>query len=389
VQGFVVRRRGPFAVLVKGDDVNLQSIIQRRSSRRLGAGSALCVGASLLLTACPVEVPTDPGTTTTSTSTTTTSTTTTAPPLPTCEVPEAPVLSIISDLETLPFTIVGGGPIEVATLTAGQEPVDAVWTTTSSLPLAPYSGDTRVIARSASTSCVPTEIFDATYDVRPLYAGLSGTPDSPALAGTSPAFVGWATGSTDYVVGADVTPTYQTPANAVGPYGTDVVVLGNAGSITMTFLEHPITNGAGDDLAVFENGFVSGSTLFAELAYVEVSSNGVDFVRFDSASRQAAPIGGFALQSPTLLGGLAGKDSSGYGTPFDLTTLDNKALVRSGSVDLDAIRYVRIKDIVGAPDYPNVGDRYPDSFGRDVYDAHKTTGSGGFDLRAVGALHQG
>ncbi len=44
--------------------------------------------------------------------------------------------------------------------------------------------------------------------------------------------------------------------------------------------------------------------------------------------------------------------------------------------------------MVGASDYPNVGDSYLDSFGRQIFDAHLTTGSGGFDLRAVGVLNQ-
>jgi hypothetical protein len=99
-------------------------------------------------------------------------------------------------------------------------------------------------------------------------------------------------------------------------------------------------------------------------------------------------VSAFGNQQASLLGGLAGRDLGGFGTPFDLSTLTNKPAVRNGTVDLSNIRYVRIADIVGAADYPNVGDTYNDSFGRQVFDAHKTTGSGGFDLRAVGALHQ-
>lgn len=311
------------------------------------------------------------------------------PPLPVCDVPDAPVLTIISELETLPFTIDGGGPIEVATLAPDDDLDDAVWSETTSLALSGYSGATRVVARSASDDCDPQDIFDATYDVRPLYAPKAGTAGSPAVAATSPTFVGWATGYEDYVPGTDVTAGFQTPGNAVGPYSTSLVVLGNSGRITMTFADHSIKDGPGDDLAVFENGFTSsGNLLFTELAYVEVSSNGTDFVRFDSASRQPTPVGAFAYQPNDLLGGLAGKDESGWGTPFDLSALKNKRLVRDGSVDLDDIRYVRIVDVVGAADYPSVGDTYPDSFGRQIYDTHLTTGSGGFDLRAVGVFHQ-
>src|SRR5690606_35004466 len=117
-----------------------------------------------------------------------------------------------------------------------------------------------------------------------------------------------------------------------------------------------------------------------ELGYVEVSSNGTDFVRFDSASQQTTAVGAFGFQDPRLLGGLAGKDPAGFGTPFDLTALQNTTAVRNGTVDLAAVTHVRIVDVVGAADYPAVGDTYPDAFGRQILDAHKTVGSGGFDL---------
>lgn len=305
-----------------------------------------------------------------------------------CEVPDAPVLSIIDDDEVLPFTIPGGGPIEVAIQAADDDPADAVFTETDTLALTGLAGPTRVIARSGA-DCVGEDIFEAVYDVRDTYTGLPGVAGSTSTAveATSSSFIGWATGYTDYQPGSDVAASWQTPDNAVGPYSTSLVVLGNAGRITMTF-DTPITDGPGDDFAIFENGFTSGSQLFTELAYVEVSSNGVDFVRFDSASRQPTPVGAFAYQDPALLGGLAGKDPSGWGTVFDLSALSNKAAVRNGTVDLSAITHVRIVDVVGAADYPNVGDVYNDSFGRQIFDAHLTTGSGGFDLRAVGVLNQ-
>lgn len=323
--------------------------------------------------------------------TTTTTTTTTVVALPDCPVPDAPVLSIIDDDEVLPFTIPGDGPIEVAVLAASDDPSTAVFTETSTQALAGQSGLTRVLARSGSEDCTVTEGFDAVYDVQATYTGrpdLAGTT-SQAVAAAAPSLVGWATGYADYVPGADVTAGFQTPDNAVGPYTTGLVVLGNNGRITMTFAT-PITDGAGNDFAVFENGFTNGSAeqLFTELAYVEVSSNGVDFVRFDSASGQPAAVGAFGFQDPRLLGGLAGKDPGGWGTVFDLSALANKAEVRNGTVDLSAITHVRLRDVVGASDYPTTGDNYRDSFGRQIFDAHPTTGSGGFDLRAVGVLNQ-
>lgn len=312
------------------------------------------------------------------------------PTLPACATPEAPVLSIIDDDEVLPFTIEGGGPIEIATQPVTANPSDAVYVTASSLALSGLSGPTRVLARSGG-DCIANDRFEAVYDIRATY---SGRPDvagstSDAVSATSPSVLSWASGVAAYSPGADVTATFQTPNNAVGPYSTSIVSLGNGGSVTLSF-DSPIHDGAGNDFAVFENGFMSNPTaemLFTELAYVEVSSNGTDFVRFDSASRQPNAVGAFDYQDPRLIGGLAGKDPGGWGTTFDLRALANSPAVRNGTVNLTAITHVRLVDIVGASDYPNPGDTYLDSFGRQIFDTHKTTGSGGFDLRAIGVLN--
>ena len=194
----------------------------------------------------------------------------------------------------------------------------------------------------------------------------------------------------EYLPGADVSATcHQTPQHALGSYSTSVVSLGNGGSITLGFAD-PITDGLGDDLAVIENGFyadATGQLMFTELGYVEVSSNGTDFVRFDSASRRSDAVGGFDYQDVRELGGLAGKDGGGWGTPFDLDSLRNAPAVRSGTIDLGAITHVRIVDVVGAEDYPSAGDTYRDSFGRQVFDTHKGTGSGGLTCGRSAALH--
>ena len=65
-----------------------------------------------------------------------------------------------------------------------------------------------------------------------------------------------------------------------------MVSLGKGGSITLSF-DPPVSNGDGWDFAVFENGF---EDTFLELAYVEVSSDGVVFVRFDNASLTPDPV---------------------------------------------------------------------------------------------------
>ncbi|MCW5952695.1 MAG: hypothetical protein KIT69_10595, partial [Propionibacteriaceae bacterium] len=104
-------------------------------------------------------------------------------------IPQAPVLSVIAKTETLPFTLAGGGDIEVAVLTGTQTITDATWTVTDELPLAAYNGQTiRVLARAQGVTD-PADHFDATYTVRDTYPpgeGL-GTPENPSagIAGNS------------------------------------------------------------------------------------------------------------------------------------------------------------------------------------------------------------
>jgi hypothetical protein len=119
-----------------------------------------------------------------------------------------------------------------------------------------------------------------------------------------------------------------------------------------------------------------------ELGFVEVSSNGVDFARFDSAYIGETELGSFGTQPPNLMAGLAGKHRQGFGTPFDLELLRFRSLVQSGAVDLAAITHVRIVDIVG-------DGLTADSFGHPIYDPTPTSGSGGFDLEAVAVLNAG
>ncbi len=140
----------------------------------------------------------------------------------------------------------------------------------------------------------------------------------------------------------------------------------------LTF-DHPITNGADWDFAVFENSF---NDTFLELGYVEVSSNGNDFFRFPNESLTPNPVGAFGSVDPTNIDGLAAKYRQGYGTPFDLNLLAGV----SPLLDVNWVPYVRIVDIVG-------DGTYLDSFNRPIYDPHKTTGSGGFDLDAIGVRH--
>ena len=71
------------------------------------------------------------------------------------------------------------------------------------------------------------------------------------------------------------------------------------GYITLGF-ETGISNGDGYDFAVFENAFGGAASVFAELGYVEVSSNGVDFARFDSVSLTESLLGGTGKSIPRM-----------------------------------------------------------------------------------------
>ncbi len=230
------------------------------------------------------------------------------------------------------------------------------------------------------------------------YSPAGGQPGSTAISRTSPEIGGWATGVAQLVRGpAQIDePDYGyanhgTGADALGPAGTNVfgtVSLGDGGSITLTFAE-PIRNGEGWDFAVFENGFLQfGTTYFCELAFVEVSSNGVDFFRFPSVSltQTGRQIDSFEGMDPTNIHNLAGRDPLGWGTPFDLSDLAEVAAAHPTTLNLNAITHVRIIDVVGSidPAYASY-----DSLGNIINDPWPTPfGTGGFDLDAVAVRYR-
>ncbi len=242
--------------------------------------------------------------------------------------------------------------------------------------------------------------------VGPLGDGVAPTREGDFNNYINPVFKGWATGYHDYLPSDTINSPFNDPTRALGPahYPTNnnVVSLGDLtqdqinagkspGEITLTF-DHAIKNGSGADFAVFENSFISqwgtgAGYTFAELAYVDVSTDGINFVRFDSHSLVTDP---FPLGQPygcidsTDVYNLAGKHVNNYGqswgTPFDLDTLLNNDLVLQGVVDLNEINYVKIVDIPGSGDFL-------DSYGNGIKDAWPTGGTGGFDLDAIGVIH--
>lgn len=223
-----------------------------------------------------------------------------------------------------------------------------------------------------------TPTYFALADFTYAYADATG-----GVAATDPAILCWANGWTNYRPGTNVDAQWQVPANALGAAQGDlgglgatngVVSLGDDGALDLTF-PAPIADGPGPDFAVFENAFADN---FLELAYVEVSSDGENFVRFPTHSLETNRIdnyGATAASDPTAYGGFAGKHLQGFGTPFDL-----KWLAGAPGLDVRRVTHVRIIDVKG--DGANL-----DSYGHPVFDPTPTFGSGGFDLDAVGALH--
>jgi hypothetical protein len=191
------------------------------------------------------------------------------------------------------------------------------------------------------------------------------------------------------------------PANALGhPRGAGllqgslhVLSLGEGGHVTLGFAV-TITNGPGVDFIVSENPFLAGNltSSFAEAVFVEASTDGVQFARFPTrfvgpgssgGAFSFLPVGslsGFAGALPVLANDLTAGGVDPFdpctagGDPFDLEALRNDPLVVRGAVDLGAIHYVRLVDVVSGVSR--------DSGGRLVHDA-----TGGADIDAVAVIH--
>lgn len=164
----------------------------------------------------------------------------------------------------------------------------------------------------------------------------------------------------------------------------EVVSLGDSGVATIQF-DGKLYNGAGADFVVFENGFANPLNIeqaFLELAFVEVSSDGVHYFRFPSTSntpntKQIAGAGDY--MDARLINNLAGKYVTQYGTPFDLEDLKNNT-----SLDVNNISHIRIVDAIGAINSNGCND----GFGNKINDPYPTPyPSGGFDLDAVAAIN--
>ena len=220
-----------------------------------------------------------------------------------------------------------------------------------------------------------------------VFDGPVGSDDCQGIHCQDPAILGWA-----------ITCTVQRgPQNIANPtglasYGADndavgevtesttsgVVSLGDGGVAVLTF-DIPIQNGDGYDFAVFENSL---NHTFLELAFVEVSSDGVNYFRFPSVSNTPTDVqidnnGGV---NATHLNNLAGKYLVGWGTPFDL-----EELAGTEGLDVNNITHIRLVDVVGCVE-PRYATR--DSRGHIINDPYPTPfASSGFDLAGVGVMN--
>lgn len=218
------------------------------------------------------------------------------------------------------------------------------------------------------------------------FTGEVGSIDCEAISKESPGIIAWASKcevKRGYLVKSDVNKgvvSQGMDSNAEGVADNKVVSLGDSGVALLTF-DVPIQNNLGPDFLVFENGF-SGNYL--ELAFVEVSSDGIHFFRFPAISnrsilKQIGPYDTFG--EVNRLYNLAGKYEVNYGTPFDLEELTDTNLL-----DKFNIRFVKIVDVVGSID-PNIGSF--DSKGRIINDPYPTDfPSGGFDLDAIAVFEK-
>ena len=220
--------------------------------------------------------------------------------------------------------------------------------------------------------------------VKAQYAPAAGKVGSTAIYMDSSIIVGWASqcsvirgwqNMSDTTLG---TTTVGTQNSALGKADNNVVSLGDGGTAIVQFTQ-AITNGVGPDFAVFENAF---DDYFLELAFVEVSSDGINYFRFPahSLSQTDSQTTTFGQLEAAKLHNLAGKYRAAYGTPFDLEELKNTA-----GLDINHITHIKIIDVVGSIDslYASF-----DSASNIINDPFPTPfPSGGFDLDAVGAMH--
>lgn len=218
-----------------------------------------------------------------------------------------------------------------------------------------------------------------------IYAPAVGQLGTTAVHKDSSIIVSWATSCTVTRGLQQIDDTQYgyasvgTNSSALGMADGQTVSLGDSGVAILQFT-NPIFNGVGNDFVVFENAF---NSTFLELAFVEVSSDGVNYFRFSnySTTPDTSQMGPFANLDATHIHNLAGKYEVFYGTPFNLDDVPNDVLLNK-----NAITHIKLIDVIG-----NITEQYAtyDSDNNKVNDPWPTPfPSSGFDLDAVGVINE-
>ncbi len=228
-------------------------------------------------------------------------------------------------------------------------------------------------------------IFLFAGNVNAQFAAAAGQEGTTAIFADSSVFIEWANdveierGPMSIAEPSLGLASYGNNNDALGKADNFVLSLGDGGSAIFYF-SNPVVNGEGFDFAVFENSFNDN---FLELCFVEVSSDGENYFRFESTSltQLNTQIESFGTIDASEINNLGGKYRALYGTPFDL-----EELTGNSGLDINNIKYIRLIDVVGCiePQYASY-----DSQGNIINDPWPTTyPSSGFDLDAVGIIHQ-
>ena len=221
------------------------------------------------------------------------------------------------------------------------------------------------------------------------YPPQAGVPGSTAISKNDNRIVAWAATCKVERGWMDIADKQQgkvllgTEQNATGKADDKVVSLGDSGTAILTF-DAALYNGPGPDFLVFEFGFINPSNpeeAFLELAFVEVSSDGVNYKRFPASSltdTTQVPMAGVYMNARNI-NNFAGKYVAGFGTPFDLEELKD-----TPGLDVNHITHVRLVDVIGS-----LGAHASlDKEGNKINDPYPSPiPAGGFDLDAVAALN--
>lgn len=216
------------------------------------------------------------------------------------------------------------------------------------------------------------------------FPGIPGTLGSTAVHKDSSIILGWATivdvyrGNMQYDNPSLGLASIGSASAAYGVADGNIVSLGDSGVAILQFL-HPIKDGAGFDFVVFENSLWNN---YMEHAFVEISSDGGTFFRFPSICNfdSTTQITNGDFGDATKIHNLAGKYIAPYGTPFDISEINDNLLL-----DKQHITHIRIVDVIGSVN-PTIASR--DSEGKIINDPFPTPfPSSGFDLDAVGVIN--